>query len=47
MKGAKTIHGHLVMVDKLAKSKGIEVPHASRQPAASLHQPTVTRRIVI
>lgn len=27
VKGAKTIHEHLVMVDQLAKSKGVEVPH--------------------
>ena len=27
VKSAKVIHGHLVMVDQLAKSKGIEVPH--------------------
>jgi putative membrane protein len=26
VKGQRVIHGHLVMVDKLAKSKGIEVP---------------------
>lgn len=27
VKGAKTIHEHLVKVDELAKSKGVEVPH--------------------
>jgi putative membrane protein len=27
VKGAKVIHEHLVMVDQLAKSKGIEIPH--------------------
>lgn len=27
VKGAEKIHEHLVMVDKMAKSKGIEVPH--------------------
>lgn len=34
MKGAKAIHGHLVMIDKLARSKGIEVPmhHGGHQP---------------
>src|SRR6185437_14671683 len=31
MKGAKTIHEHLVMVDQMAKSKGIEVPHRHHQ----------------
>lgn len=37
-KGAKTIHEHMVMVDQLAKSKGIEVSHrhhegGTEQPA--------------
>ncbi|WP_348266308.1 DUF4142 domain-containing protein [Edaphobacter paludis] len=35
MKAAKIIHGHLVMVDQLAKSKGIEMPHrGNKSPSA-------------
>jgi putative membrane protein len=32
VKGAGVIHDHLVMVDKLAKSKGIEVPSHRNKP---------------
>jgi putative membrane protein len=34
MKGARTIHEHLVKVDELAKSKGIEVSHRQHENGA-------------
>lgn len=39
VKGAKTIHEHLVMVDQMAKSKGIEVPHRHHQSGAEQPPP--------
>jgi putative membrane protein len=39
VKGQRVIYGHMVMVDKLAKSKGIEVPgHHHHKPASSSPQ---------
>jgi putative membrane protein len=39
VKGSKTIHEHLVMVDQLAKSKGIEVPHRHHENGAEQPAP--------
>lgn len=39
VKGAKTIHEHLVMVDQLAKSKGVEVPHRHHENGAEQPPP--------
>ncbi|GGG72708.1 DUF4142 domain-containing protein [Edaphobacter dinghuensis] len=39
VKGAKTIHEHLVMVDQMAKSKGIEVPHRHHESGAEQPPP--------
>jgi putative membrane protein len=38
-KGAKTIHEHMVTVDQLAKSKGIEVPHRHHENGAEQPPP--------
>lgn len=39
VKGAKTIHEHLVMVDQLANSKGVEVPHRHHEGGAEQSPP--------
>jgi putative membrane protein len=39
IKDAKTIHDHLVTVDKLAESKGIEVPHHHQENGAEQPPP--------
>ncbi len=39
VKGARTIHEHLVKVDELAKSKGIEVPHRHHENGADQPAP--------
>ncbi|MDW5266583.1 MULTISPECIES: DUF4142 domain-containing protein [Acidobacteriaceae] len=39
VKGAKTIHEHMVMVDKLATSKGVEVPHRHHEDSAEQPAP--------
>lgn len=40
VKGAQAIHGHLVMVDKMAKSKGIEIPHHGNRQTTPPPPPT-------
>ncbi len=40
VKGAKTIHEHLVAVDQLAKSKGIEIRHHGSHTATTPPPPT-------
>jgi putative membrane protein len=39
VKGAQTIHEHLVKIDELAKSKGIEVPHRHHEGGAEQPPP--------
>lgn len=39
VKGARTIHEHLVKIDELAKSKGIEVPHRHHENGAEQPPP--------
>jgi len=39
VKGAQTIHEHLVKVDELAKSKGIEVPHRHHEGETEQPEP--------
>jgi putative membrane protein len=39
VKGAQTIHEHLVAVDRLAKSKGVELPHHGHGTAPALPPP--------